>query len=106
MRESKSLALPFGDSPIRETGNVRDLSLAERSKINEKTTHDKTRLAELNRCCVTVTLSTVEHIGALSVQFGVCPIRRLHGIVKDGGQMQPKLSCVPATFKLYSKNSE
>lgn len=38
MRESKSLALPFGDSPVRETGNVRDLSLAERSKINEKTT--------------------------------------------------------------------
>ena len=38
MRESKSLALPFGDSPERETGNVRDLSLAERSKINEKTT--------------------------------------------------------------------
>ena len=51
MRESKSLALPFGDSPVRETGNVRDLSLAERSKINEKTTHDKTRLAESNRCC-------------------------------------------------------
>ena len=51
MRDSKSLALPFGDSPVRETGNVRDLSLAERSKINEKTTHDKTRLAELNRRC-------------------------------------------------------
>lgn len=62
MRESKSLALPFGDSPVRETGNVRDLSLVERSKINEKTTHDKPRLTESNRRCVTVTLSTVEHM--------------------------------------------
>ena len=58
-------------------------------KSMRKQLNDKTRLAESNRCCVTVTLSTVEHMtrcpcssaGALSPRK-----RRLHGIIKNGGQ--------------------
>lgn len=57
----------------RETGNVRDLSLAERSKINEKTTHDKSRLTESNRCCAAMTPSAVERIGAVVRVSGVYP---------------------------------
>ena len=73
MRESKSLALPFGDSPVRETGNVRDLSLAERSKIMRN--NSMTRRALRSRTAVVriMVSSTVERIGALSVQFGVYP---------------------------------
>lgn len=67
-----------------------------------KQLNDKTRLAESNRCCVTVTLSTVEHMTRCPCSSAYTPIRRLHGksIMEDG--LQPKLSCVPATGILYS----
>lgn len=65
MRESKSLALPFGDSPVRETGNVRDLSLAERSKIMR--INSMTRRALRSRTAVVriMVSSAVERIGAV-----------------------------------------
>lgn len=65
MRESKSLALPFGDSPVRETGNVRDLSLAERSKIMRN--NSMTRRALRSRTAVVriMVSSAVERIGAV-----------------------------------------
>lgn len=48
-------------------------------KSMRKQLNDKTRLAESNRCCAAMTPSAVEHMARLSVQFGECPIRRLHG---------------------------
>lgn len=76
-------------------------------KSMRKQLNDKTRLAELNRRCVTVTLSTVEHMTRLSVQFGVYPIRRLHGIIKNGGQtVTEALLCSGYVYIILFKNED
>lgn len=71
-------------------------------KSKRKQLNDKTRLAESNRCCVTVTLSTVEHMTRCPCSSAYTPIRRLHGKSKMEDGLQPKLSCVPVTSILYS----
>ena len=75
-------------------------------KSMRKQLNDKTRLAELNRCCAAVTLSTVEHMTRCPCSSAYTPIRRLHGKSKMEDGLQPKLSCVPVTCILYSNKLE
>lgn len=51
--------------------------------------------------------SAVERMARLSVQFGVCPIRRLHGIIKNGGQTATEaLLCSGYVYIILFKNED